>query len=172
MSNIEDDIKKIINVGKVAKEVKNIGRFALYSNDAENNLLITTNFILNLTEEQFWEVQCKLLAKKIGVWLQITKEGLVEEKMSINGPVDLYFKSVNNEMLEIIGRTELYLGDVMIYTGDDRSYVGVKRTYIEMLEGLPLLKQAGRGAQLVAADVHVLAPVSEIKSDYLRPRLF
>lgn len=172
MQDIDQEVKKIINVSKVAKEVKNIGRFALYSHSAESNLLITTNFILNLTEEQFWEVQCKLLAKKIGVWFQITKEGLVEEKLSIRESVELYFRSVNNKYLEIVGRTDLYLNDVMLYTGHEGGYVGVRRTYIEMLEGLPLLKQAIRGAEIIAADVHMLVPVLKIESDYLRPRLF
>lgn len=171
VSNADQDYKKLVNVNKVAKAVKDIGRFAIYSQDQENNLLITDYFILNLTDEQAWEVQCKLLAKKRNVWLQITKEGLIETREQLTSAVELYFRSVNSEMLEIIGRTSLYLDNVELYAGEGK-YIGVKRHYVEMLKEMPPIKKAPGSHLLIADDVHVLTPVKEVKCEYLAARLF
>lgn len=171
MSNPDDDIKKIVNVNKVAKAVKDIGRFALYSNDEENNLLITGHFILNLTAEQFWKVQCKLEAKQIGVWYQIGKNELLESNHVTSDEVKKYFDIVNNSNLQIIGFTDLCLGNIMLYAAH-AGYTGIKTSYIEMLDDRPALKQEKIESPVVAADIHIIMPVAQVQSDYLAPLLF
>jgi hypothetical protein len=173
MSTMEQDIKKQVNVKKVVKAVKNIGEFALYSKSEDCNLLVTRNFILNLTEEQFWEVQCALLAKQIGVWFTICKEGLVEGKSieEDNFGVNLYFKTVHDPIAEIIGFTELILNGVMLYAGEEK-YIGIKESYIEMIGGLSAIKKARNSSVVIASDYHVLTIVDKIESEYLAPLLF
>lgn len=172
MPTIEEDLKKLVNINKVAKAVKDIGRFALCSLNEETNLLITGYFILNLTEGQFWEIQCKLLAKKTGVWFHMSKEGLIEEKPVSEDETGLYFRTVKNQTLQIIGWNDLYLGNIMIYAAEEGAYVGVKRHHVDMLGDVSALKQARVGSLIVAADVHVLTPMKEIESEYLVARLF
>lgn len=170
MSNVEQDIKKQVNVKKVVKAVKDIGHFALYSPDKENNLLFTGQFILNLTEEQAWEVQCGLLVKSRGIWLYTGKEGLQEDK-PVGDELILYSRAVKNPNLEIIGHTDLYLENTALYIAPGK-YVGIKRQYLEMLGDLPELRQATGNHLVVAAGVHVLTPVKAIKSDYLNLGVF
>ena len=173
MASIEVDLKKQVNVKKVVKAVKNIGEFALYSKSEDCNLLLTRHFVLNLSEEQFWEAQCALLAKKIGVWFTICKEGLVEGKTTEEdgSGVDLYFRTVHNPVLEIIGYTELILNNVMLYTGEEK-YIGIKQHYIEMLGGLSAIKKARNSSVVVASDFHVLTIVEKNESEFLAPLLF
>lgn len=173
MSTIEVDLKKQVNVKKVVKAVKNIGEFALYSKSEDCNLLVTRYFILNLTEEQFWEAQCALLAKRTGVWFTICKEGLIEGK-SIDEDrtgIDLYFRTVNNSFAEIIGYTELILNGVMLYAGEEK-YIGIKESYIEMLGGLSAIKKARNSSVVIASDFHLLTIVDKAESQYLAPLLF
>ena len=163
---MEQDIRKLVNINKVFRAVKDQGWFALYSKDSENNLLITHNFILNLTSEQFWKIQCKLEAKSIGVWFFMGKEGLVEDAPVSDLEVASYFRLVNSPELEIIEYTNLSLGGLRLYEADGL-YVGVRSSYIEMLNGLIDLYQADVDRSLVAAGVHVLVPAREIESNYL-----
>jgi hypothetical protein len=173
MANMETDYKKQVNVKKVIKAVKNIGEFALYSKSEDCNLLLTRHFILNLTEEQFWEAQCALLAKKRGIWLTICKEGLVDGKPieEDGAELELYFKTVNNHVAEIIGFTELVLNNVMLYAGEQK-YIGIKQHYIEMIGGLSVIKKARNSSVVVASDFHVLTTVEKIESEFLAPLLF
>jgi hypothetical protein len=166
----EEEYKKLVNVNKVAKAVKDIGQFALYSPTKDTNLLLTSSFILNLTEEQAWEVQCKLLAKVRGIWLRINKGELIEGNPVTEAEADIYFKAVNNSNLQQIGNTDLYLGGVALYAAES-GYVGVQRKYIDMI-GMPPLKKSPGSNNLIADDVHLIAPVKEVKSDYLAPLLF
>ncbi|GMB00898.1 hypothetical protein [Pelosinus sp. IPA-1] len=166
MKNIEQDIRKLVNVNKVFRAVKDQSWFALYSKDSENNLLITRNFILNLTSEQFWKIQCKLEAKRIGVWFFMSKEGLVEDEPVNDLEVNSYFRLVNRSDLEIIEHTDLSLGGLKLYEAEGQ-YVGVRSSYVDMLNGLVDLYQADVDSPLVAAGVHMIVPTREIESNYL-----
>lgn len=171
MPNIEDDYKKEVNIKKVVKAVKAIGEFALYSQSEDCNLLITRAFILNLTGEQFWEMQCALLAKRTGVWFFIAKEGLIEKDPVTDGEVDFYFQVVNNENAEIIGYTELTLNGVMLYAGEAK-YIGIKSAWMDMLGGLSTVRKAPRSATVKVSDFHVLCIAKDPESQYLAPILF
>jgi hypothetical protein len=73
-----DNDRYLINVSRAAKIVKAIGRFALFEIDAFANILVTSDFIISLNDDQFWSIQCKLEAKKRNVWFFISKDGLTE----------------------------------------------------------------------------------------------
>jgi len=170
MANIEEDLKKVINVKKVVKAVKYLGRFALYRSSEDSTLLITSNFILNLNAEQAWEIQCALLVKTIGKWHTVRKGEPDEDNPVKQSEVDLYFKSVNDTGLNIIGFTDLYLRNVALYA-ENGGYVGVDRDYIEMVKN-PVVRKSSDGAVIVASECHVLAPMKFKDNDYLRPLLF
>jgi hypothetical protein len=170
MANIEEDLKKVVNVKKVVKAVKNIGRFALYRSSEDSTLLITTSFILNLNDEQAWEIQCALLVKTLGKWYGVVKGEPVEERPVKQEEIDLYFKSVNDTELNIIGFTGLYLGNVALYA-EDGGYVGIDRSYVEMV-GSPAIRKTARKDIAIASEFHVISPMKFKDNDYLRPLLF
>lgn len=163
---IDRDIRKFVNVNKVAKEVKAQQWFALYSKDSENNLLITRAFTLNLNDDQFWKLQCKLECKKLGVWFWINKGELVEGELVTDLEVAEYFRLVNDSSLEMIEYTSLSFEGYELYDAIGQ-YVGVRSSYFEMLNGFLDMYQIDNTGPLVAAGVHVIIPNREIESAYL-----
>lgn len=171
MSTIEQDLKRQVNIKKVVKAVKNIGSFALYSKAKDCTLLITSHFILNLNEEQAWEMQCALLVKELGKWYTVVKGEPIEAGPVEDYEVEAYYDVVNDDKLNIIGFTELYLNNIALYTDNNSGYIGLARNHLEML-GHPLIKKSFDGVMVVASDYHVLSLAKDPECDYLRPLLF
>ena len=171
MSTIEQDLKRQVNIKKVVKAVKNIGSFAMYSKAKDCTLLITHNFIINLNEEQAWEMQCALLVKELGKWYTVVKGEPIEAGPVEQEQVDVYYSAVNDRHMNIIGFTELHLNDIALYADTNSGYIGVKQSYLEMI-GSPLVKKSFTGSMVVASDYHVLTIAKDTECDYLRPLLF
>lgn len=138
--------------------------------DKELVVRIKYCFILNLNDEQAWEIQCALLVKTLGKWHMTSKGEPVEETAVKQSEIDLYFKTVNDPNLNIIGSTGLYLGNVALYA-EDGGYVGINAAYIDMVGSSVIRKAAGKDVA-VASEYHVLAPMKFKDNDYLRPLLF
>jgi len=166
MQNEDRDIRKFVNVNKVAKEVKAQQWFALYSKNSENNLLITRNFILNLNADQFWKIQCKLECKKLGVWFWMNKGDLVEDAEVTDLEISDYFRSVNHFEKKILTSTLLSLEGFEVYDAGGR-YIGIRSSYFEMLNGMLDMYEIDSSHPLVAAGVHLIMPNREIGSEYL-----
>jgi len=171
MSTIEQDLKRKVNVKKVVKAVKNIGSFALYSKSKDCTLLLTSCFIINLNEEQAWEMQCALLVKELGKWYTVVKGEPIEAGPVKQEQVDVYYKTVKDDELNIIGFTELYLNNIALYADTNSGYVGVNQNYLEMI-GSPMIKKSFTGSMVVASDYHVLTIAKDTECDYLRALLF
>lgn len=171
MSTIEENLKRQVNVKKVVKAVKNIGSFAMYSKSKDCTLLITNHFIINLNEEQAWEIQCALLVKELGKWYTVVKGEPIENCPVEDYEVNAYYDAVNDKNLNIIGFTELYLNNIALYADANSGYIGVKQSYLEMI-GSPLVKKSFDGVMVVASDYHVLTITKDIECDYLRALLF
>lgn len=171
MANVEEDIKRKVNIKKVVKTVKNIGSFALYKSSEDSILLITRDFVLNLNEEQGWETQCALLVKELGKWYTTSKESPIEGDPIKQDQLDWYYQTVKDSNLNIIGFTELYLNNIALYAAE-AGYVGIKADYIDMLDGLSVMKKARGKSLIVASDYHVLTPANKIECEYLAPLLF
>ncbi|MBP2656230.1 MAG: hypothetical protein H6Q73_3799 [Firmicutes bacterium] len=171
MQQKEKDLKKLVNVKKVIKEVK-IGHFALYSKNADTNLVFTSHFILNLNPEQFWEVRCGLLVKELGKWFYTCKDGLTESKEMSDKEIELYYNNINKVDLELMERTELSLGEIAIYVWKGK-YIGLKHSQIEMIHGgVPTFKKTAGSDIIIADDVHVFTPVKELECEYLAELMF
>ncbi len=69
--------ENLVSINEVAKQCKKIGEFIMFKCKS-GNLLVTNKFVLNLTIEQFWKVQCKLEIPELGKWYTQGK-GKVEE---------------------------------------------------------------------------------------------
>jgi hypothetical protein len=160
----------LIHVNRTAKVVKAIGRFAIFEIDAFANLLVTSDFIISLNDDQFWSIQCKLEAKKRNVWFFISKDGLTEcEGQKVEDIQNIYLSYINNDYLEEIERTNLYLGGIELYTHNN-TYIGILRRQLEMIDYQPVIKTVAGKAKLVVDTVHVFTPVENkmLCNDYLK----
>jgi hypothetical protein len=160
----------LVHVGRTAKVVKAIGRFALFEIDAFANLLVTSDFILSLNDDQFWSIQCKLEAKKRNVWFFMSKDGLTEcEGQSAEDIQRIYLSYINNDCLEEIERTNLYLGGTELYIHNNE-YIGILRRQLEMIDYQPVIKKVADRIKLVVDTVHIFTPVENktLCNDYLR----
>lgn len=156
-----EDIRKLIDVGLVAKLTKNIGSFALHEQSSENLLLITTNFILNLNPSQFWKVQCKLEAKRLGIWYQFANKDLLESKPVEEKDINLYFDILKRpkNILSATGLCIVDASDILLYQNTDNQYVGINREYIEMFDDTPVVAGFSPQSPLVVSEMHVVMPV-------------
>ncbi len=168
-----EDIRKLIDVGLVAKLTKNIGSFALHEQSSENLLLITTNFILNLNPSQFWKVQCKLEAKRLGIWYQFANKDLLESKQVEEKDINLYFDILKRPS-EILGATNLCIvdaSDILLYQNSNNQYIGINREYIEMFDDIPAVRGITPTSPLIVSDMHVVMPVNLEAGNYLALQL-
>lgn len=156
-----EDIRKMIDVNLVVKLTKAIGSFVLHEQSSENLLLITTNFILNLNPSQFWKVQCKLEAKRLGLWYQFANKDLLESKPVEEKDIAIYFDVLKRER-EILSGTSLCItdaSDILLYQNGDGQYIGVNREYVEMFDDIPAVAGSSPISPLVVSDMHVITPV-------------
>ena len=160
----------LVKVNNVIKIVQAIGRFALFEIESFANLLVTSHFILSLTEDQFWSVQCKLEAKKRNVWFYKHKDGLSECVGQSMEDVKQLYTSLLMAELEEITRTNLYLGGIELYVHDGE-YIGIPRRQIEMLDFQPVIQKAVDRTCVVVDRVHIYTPVSKesITNSFIKP---
>lgn len=165
--NIEEDLKRKVEVKKVVKVVKKLGSFAMCKQSTDSMLLITSHFILNLNEKQGWAVQCALLVKEFGKWFTIDKGDLIEGKPVTAEQIDIYYRNINNlSEFDLIGFTELFQNNIALYH-DSKDFIGIKKDYIDMFGDLPTIKKNSLGSILVISDSHIMTPIRDIGSDYL-----
>jgi hypothetical protein len=175
LKNTDDDTRKLVRIQNVVREVKHIGHFALYAPDSENLLLITDNFVLNMLPEQFWKVQCKLEAKEVGKWYSIINRTLCEDKDTklTDESIAWYFDLLHRgaDLLTLSKLCIMDALDVVLYTDSLDEKIGIDRDYLHMFRDWPMLQQpidSGIEEYVIASDYHVLRPVPELESDYLK----
>ncbi|MCM0760487.1 hypothetical protein M7775_18190 [Sporomusa sphaeroides DSM 2875] len=150
----------LVSTAKAAKQAKQAGEFMLARCDS-GNLLLTGQFVLSLSEEQFWSVRCKLEVMELGKWYLQTKEGLFksERDPDLNGWEKRYNEWLNSvEPSNKLTNTLIELRTCNIYTNGFK-YVAIKQERIEMLqnsEDLWLSKN-----MVVIDGVHVIAPMTD-----------
>lgn len=165
-----DERLQTVNVNKVAKNVSSIGLFGLFQIDGLN-LIATHWFMLKVSEEQFWKIQCKLEAKQKNVWLFKSKEGIREcNGANPRDTCDLYSKLVYEDQAELLKRTTLTYGSIEVFT-DERNYFGIPVKYLDMLDYSPTVKHAAGRESVIVDDIHVFTIVKRenTESPYLRP---
>jgi hypothetical protein len=176
MSNQEDDDRKIINIQAVTRAVKKLGQFALVHKNSECNLLITHEFILNPSAEQFWKIQCKLEAKRLDIWYFWANRELIEDESVKEDEIQLYFDVIHQQgtLLKRTGVGTMVGGDTMLLINGE-NYVGVKRKYLDMFHGLPVLKQpiADPDHPIIVDEYHLVWPFNDpedsgICNEYLK----
>lgn len=145
---------------KVAKQASGLGEFMLMKYDS-GNLLITGQFVLNIMEEQFFSVRCKLEIPQLGVWYLQVKEGLVksEREPGLEEWERRYNDWLNNTDPEKrLTNTRIELQGCYLYT-DGFTYTAVKQERIAMLQYTEDLELSGN--MVVFDGVHVIAPMNE-----------
>jgi len=159
-----------VNPGKVAKQAKNVGEFMMMK-CSSGNLLVTGQFILNLTADQFWSVQCKLELPEYNAWYMQTKEGLTKSERKPE--LDEWERRYNEWLTQtdpdsIMKWTLLNVQDCYLYT-DGRNYTAVKHERIDMLNYPENIIKSGK--MVVFDEINIVAPVNDIvwsKNDWIR----
>lgn len=151
----------LVNTAKAAKQTKQAGEFMLVKCDS-GNLLLTGQFVLSLSEEQFWSVRCKLEVPKLGEWyLQTKKDGLFKSERD---PDLAGWEKRYNEWLNLVEPsnkltdTLIELRGCNIYTNGFK-YVAIKQERIEMMQHSEELWLSG--SMVVVDGVHVIAPMPD-----------
>lgn len=164
-----DEAIHIVNTNKVAKNVLSIGKFGLFQTEGEN-IIATDWFMLSVSEDQFWSIQCKLEARQKNVWLYKSKEGFQECPGPTPEQTYALYCNFAYEPAEQLKRTSLILGGIEIFT-DDAEYIGIPAKYLEMIDYQTVVKKAQGRDCIIVDDVHVFTRVTKAgtESKYLRP---
>jgi hypothetical protein len=150
-----------VDTKKVAKQAKSAGEFMMMKCET-GNLLVTGQFVLSLSSEQFFSVQCKLEVPKLGIWYMQTKEGLCKSEYR-QPELELWEQRYNEWMNEadpnkVLTNTRLTLLDYSLYT-DGNTYIAIKYERIEMLSATEDMRLAGK--MVIVDGVHVIAPMAD-----------
>lgn len=135
-----------VNVGKVVRNLKDIGRFIQFDRDGEHYLL-TDSFILRLRWADAFRIQCKTETEHRGVWYQTEKgKGFVESQHTAD--IDAYLEKYIGGIVEAedpvrsaepTGLDITMYRDVptsvMLFFNPTGGYIAVRRELMEMLKG-------------------------------------
>lgn len=160
---------KLVHVGRVAKNVLAIGRFGLFQINFLN-IIATDQFMLNVTEEQFWKIQCKLEARQTNIWLFRGKEGLQEcNGVSDQEIYDMYTTLIK-EPKQKLHKTWLIFGQIELYT-DANKYIGIPVHNLTMLDYSPTLEAAPGRESVIVDNVHIFTMVERKNTEckFLKP---
>jgi len=119
---------------RVAKQASGLGEFMMMKCDS-GNLLVTGQFILNLSVNQFWSVRCKLEIPNLDVWYMQTKEGLAKSERSpgLEEWEQRYNDWLNGaDTSKPLSNTNIQLVGCYLYT-DGFTYTAIKQDRIDML---------------------------------------
>lgn len=149
-----------VDPAKVAKQAKQAGEFMLMKCDS-GNLLLTGQFVLSLSTEQFWSVRCKLEVPELGKWYLQTKDGLFKSER-VPG-LEEWEQRYNNwlnyaDPEKKLTNTFIELQGCSLWT-DGLSYVVLKQERIGMLQ---YTEELVRSDNMIVIDgVHVIAPMAD-----------
>lgn len=150
----------LVDTKKVAKQAKTAGEFMMFKCPS-GNLLVTSQFILNLTEFQFFSIQCKLELPELESWWMQIKSHLVRSE---NRDPELeiwearYNDWLNNtDPKKSLVYTRIVLDDCYLYT-DGFTYTAALAGRIDMLQYSEDIRLSGR--MLIIDGLHVVAPMN------------
>lgn len=164
-----DETLHTVNVNKVAKNVLSIGLFGLFQVE-DINLVATRWFMLSVTEEQFWKIQCKLEARQKNTWLFKGKDEIQPCSGATTEEVfQMYCSLVYDQNIEQLERTSLIYDRIELFT-DNSQYIGIQTKHLDMIDFMPVIKKSKERESVIVDDVHVFTIVSQdhTKSPYLR----
>ncbi|WP_110955736.1 hypothetical protein [Anaerosinus massiliensis] len=149
-----------VDTKKVAKQVLGLGEFMLMQ-CSSGNLVITGQFILSVSDEQFFSIRCKLELKQLGVWYMKTKDGL---EASRREPEQEEWEQRYNEWLNDadanskLTNTGIEILGCYLFT-DGFTYIAVKQARLDMLSNSDNISVAGH--MLIVDGVHAIAKVTD-----------
>lgn len=150
----------LVNTKRVAKEVANAGEFMMV--ECEDGLfLISAQFILSLTEKNFFSVRCKLEVPELGQWYIYDKDGPVRSERPAEREIWLeryYGWLQEQDSRRDLQFTGITLGDSILYT-NGLTYTAIASTRIGMLASTDNMHLAGK--MVVIDNAHVIAPMGE-----------
>lgn len=160
--------ENLVNVNRVATITKGIGEFMMMKTSQIENLLVTPYFILNLTSEQFFKLQCKLEIPELNTWYVPVKGKLIESErqIDIDRSESLYRMSVAGTG-SILENTHITLNGIFALYADSQAYTILQQDRIGMIESPAEFSR--RGSKVVIDRLHVLSVADEkyLKNPYI-----
>ncbi|WP_196603449.1 hypothetical protein [Pectinatus haikarae] len=131
----------LIDTKKVAKQAKTAGEFMMFKCPS-GNLLVTSQFMLNMTETQFFSVQCKLELPELNSWWMQIKQNLMRSE-NWEPELNVWEERYNAWLNDIdtdkkLSNTQIILQDCYLYT-DGFTYIAAKAERIDMVAYSELL---------------------------------
>lgn len=150
----------LVDCKKAAKQARSTGEFMMAKCDS-GNLLISGQFVLSLTADQFFSVKCKLEIPEMGMWWMASKDKLVRSERQPD--IEMWEGRYNEWLNEtdpngVLTNTQLSTQECAIYT-DGNTYVAIKQERLAMMAYSENLRRSGR--MIVVDGVHVLAPTKK-----------
>lgn len=149
----------LVDTKKVARQTLGTGEFMMAKCDT-GKFLITGEFVLNLTAEQFFSVKCKLELPEIGVWYIRKKGGL--ERSSREADLENWECRYNEWISEVskekLAYTWIDIRGGEIYT-NGITYVaiaGERRAMLDYSEDIRL-----SGKMIVIDGMQVITPMKD-----------
>lgn len=152
--------ESLIEVDRVAKQCKKIGEFIMFKCKA-GNLLVTSQFILNLTYEQFWKMRCKLEIPELGVWYLQSKDSLEESdrEADIKELEERYLDWVEMQKTKLTYTKLMLQGLYYLYKNEAGGYTALHGDRVNMLKTSYECKRAGD--MVVVDGCHVLSVIKD-----------
>lgn len=155
---MNDDI--LVNTKRVAREVAGAGEFMMFESEV-GRLLVTGQFVLSLTEKNFFSVRCKLEVPELEQWYFYGKDGPIvsERPAEIESWEERYCQWLQCQNYEReLSQTGITLGGSILYT-NGLTYTAIAESRIHMLASTDTLRLTNK--MIVVDDVHVIAAMSE-----------
>lgn len=162
----------LVDVNKTAKQCKKIGEFIMFKCKA-GNLLVTSQFILNLTYEQFWKMRCKLEIPELGVWYLQLKDSLEksDRETDIEEIEEKYMSWIEMQKTKLTYTKLILQGLYYIYENEAGGYTALHGDRVDMLKTSYKCKRAGD--MVVVDGCHVLSVIKDEvwqENEYLAQR--
>ncbi|WP_196606513.1 hypothetical protein [Pectinatus frisingensis] len=160
----------LVNTKKVAKQTKIAGEFMMFK-CSSGNLLVTSQFILNLTDEQFFSIQCKLELPELATWWTQIKQNIFRSE-NREPELDIWEERYNNFLNDVdsnkaLFNTQIILEECYLFA-DGFTYTAINQERLNMLSASENIRKSGR--MIVIDGLQVIAPVTDTiwqKNDYL-----
>ena len=149
----------LVDTKKVARAAMKTGEFMM-ANCASGKLLITGQFIINLTPEQFFSVMCKLEIPELGVWYLPGDNAPAESERK--SEIEEWEQRYNEQLNEAEGveltNTFISIGSSSIYT-NGQTYIGIGKERLLMLGDIQRMECTGK--MVLVNGLHIIAPIKE-----------
>jgi hypothetical protein len=144
-----------IDFSKLIKSFPKGSRIGLYS-DENINLVTNTHFMLNISEEMMWRLQCKFEIRWNNGWYYVGGDN--RKKTEQSKMMELYSSITTNPDLKPFEVTNLRTDDCDLLVGAD-GYAIVQTKYMNLFSDIQNIKALDQWSPFLINNQHIVTPV-------------